>query len=206
MLTSANGLYQSDGMISTLMPQGITAREQMMYQEYLSNTSHQREMADLKAAGLNPILAANSGASTPTGAIDSAETLSMLYGSGSARGHGTVSAEELGWSSIFGMFGMKKWQSQASEAVLNSLGITPQGAMEAMENGADNIVGIIRYWRDKRNSAEAIERQAEKEAAKAAKAEAREERREERRQAWTSYWERVAAAAERATSHSGIVK
>lgn len=51
-----------------------SAREQMAFQKEMSNTAHQREMEDLRKSGLNPIMAAKQGASTPAGAAATAAT------------------------------------------------------------------------------------------------------------------------------------
>lgn len=57
----------STGQESANQASLASAREQMQFQERMSSTAHQREVEDLKLAGLNPVLSANAGASSPSG-------------------------------------------------------------------------------------------------------------------------------------------
>lgn len=70
LATGAAAYFSHKGVKDQNKMQREMAREQMEFQERMSSTAYQRAMKDMRAAGLNPILAyQQGGASSPAGAM-----------------------------------------------------------------------------------------------------------------------------------------
>ena len=65
--SAVGGLFGYKGQKDTNVASAAQAKQQMDFQERMSNTAIQRRMADLKKSGLNPILAGGKEASSPAG-------------------------------------------------------------------------------------------------------------------------------------------
>ena len=74
--SAIGGLFGYKGTKQQNVASAQQAQKQMDFQREMSNTAVQRRMADLKAAGINPILAASKEASSPAGAMAQMQNVS----------------------------------------------------------------------------------------------------------------------------------
>lgn len=96
------------------------AQKNRNFQDQMSSTAHQRQVADLRAAGLNPLLSNNSGASAPSG------SQATMNDAGPTVAKGLGEAAELAF----------KGKSQKSDIALQGAQIKAAEAQAAASNTA----------------------------------------------------------------------
>lgn len=147
------GIYNHIENSAAMNFNSTEAMKNREWQEHMSNTAYQRAVADMKEAGLNPILAfQNGGASTPGGSAGTISGASMGAPSSSALGVSRASGfvpssySSESWSQSDWYNAAQSWNQ-----MLSSTGMTPYGLQETLSdigknagNAIDNAIGAGR--------------------------------------------------------------
>lgn len=135
----ASGLLGMFGQSSANKANAKMAREQMAFQERMSNTAYQRSTKDLEKAGLNRILALGSPASSPAGQTAQMKSTTESAASSAAQ-MATMTAQIRNTEAQTELIGEQK-RKVGHEADINSL----QAAMMGQAGeGANKVIDYIK--------------------------------------------------------------
>lgn len=117
------------------------AREQMAWEERMSNTAHQREVKDLTSAGLNPILSVNGGASVPVMQAPRVESEGRML----AEGVSAAGAKALEYASLRQQIETSRQQAKAYSAQALSTAEDARG--KAYRNDVLQMESELEKWK-----------------------------------------------------------